>query len=285
MTEYPLPPQLLWLDIPLIRIGQTSISASGILGFVLTVLAAVFFSFIIRKAIFRGLDRGAHSSSGLAYSLSRFLNYAILSVGLVLAFQGLGFELSTLSVILGFFSVGVGFGLQNVTSNFVSGLILLVERPLKVGDTITVENQMAVVQSINMRSTLVRTLDNIDMIIPNSRLVEHPVINWSHKNPEVRLHIPVGAAYGSDPEKVCTALMGVAASHAEVLKKPSPEVRLLNFGDSALHFELLAWISQPQEEGRIRSELNYKISGAFREVGLRIPFPQRDVHLHSPDKI
>ena len=184
-----------------------------------------------------------------------------------------------MAVVFGFLSVGIGFGLQNVTSNFISGLILLVERPISVGDFVSVEGQVGKVLQINMRSTIIMTLDNLAIIVPNSKFVENNVINWSFQDTKVRIHCPVGVAYESDVAKVKETLLSVAKAHPDIVEYPSPEVRFLEFGSSSLNFDLLVWTDEANKQYLLKSQINYAIDEAFRKANIRIPFPQQDLYL------
>jgi small-conductance mechanosensitive channel len=176
----------------------------------------------------------------------------------------------------------VGFGLQNITNNFVSGLILLFERPIKVGDRIDVGNVTGDVVKISPRATTIVTNDNIAIIVPNSEFISSQVINWSYANRDVRLNFPVGVAYHSDPELVRKALLEVAADHPGVLKERNADLLLQEFGDSSLNFILRVWTrGYTTTPGVLRSELNYAICRKFKERGIEIPFPQRDLHVRS----
>src|SRR6266496_3357198 len=185
-------------------------------------------------------------------------------------------------IILGFLSVGIGFGLQNITSNFVAGLILLLERPIKVGDRIMVGNQEGDVVEINMRSTTIRTLNNIAVIVPNSEFVSSKLENWSYGDQKVRLDVDVGVSYESDLETVIRSLMEVAAEHPEVLKNPAPDVLHTGFGDSAWNMRLRIWLEDSQRHLEVHSEINCAIVRKFQQNRVEIPFPQRDLHLRSP---
>jgi potassium efflux system protein len=206
--------------------------------------------------------------------------YGLLVLGLMIALQTSGIEVGSITVLLGALGVGIGFGLQNVVSNFVSGLILLAERPVQINDWIEVGGRQGRVERIGARSTMILTNDNITLIVPNGDLVANPIINWSHGDPKVRFRLPVGVAYGSDMARVQAALIDVAAAHPDVLTDPPPTVFLSGFGDSSLDLELVVWtrsmVTAPLE---FRSELNFSIDAAFRRHGVLIPFPQRDVHL------
>ncbi|MEE9342236.1 MAG: mechanosensitive ion channel domain-containing protein, partial [Gammaproteobacteria bacterium] len=184
----------------------------------------------------------------------------------------------------GALSVGIGFGLQNIVNNFVSGLILLFERPIKTGDWVVVGQTEGYVKRIRIRATQIQTFDRSDVIVPNSELISHQLTNWMYQNQHGRARIPVGVAYGSDTEKVKDLLLAVAADHSRVIKTsiaPEPNVLFLGFGDSALNFELRVFIYNISDRLSVVSELNFAIDKAFREQGIEIPFPQRDVHIRG----
>ncbi|HXE91626.1 MAG TPA: mechanosensitive ion channel domain-containing protein [Terriglobales bacterium] len=219
---------------------------------------------------------------GQRYALARFSSYMFFLLGLAIGLQSLGVDLSSLVVLAGALGVGVGLGLQNVVSNFVSGLILLIERPVKVGDRIEVENTFGEVVRIAGRSTWVRTNDNVVIIIPNSEFIAGRVINWTANDRQVRFSVPVGVAYGSDPEQVRRALLEVAQQNPDVLRDPEPDVIFTEFGESALHFQLRVFTtSKVSTPPTFRSDLYFAIFRAFAEKGIHIPFPQRDLHLRS----
>jgi small-conductance mechanosensitive channel len=212
----------------------------------------------------------------------RIGHYIVMIIGTIFAFQFVGIDLSGLAVIAGLLSVGIGFGLQNITSNFMSGIILLFERPIKVGDRITVGDVVGDVMAINMRSTTVQTLNNITIIVPNSEFVSSTVTNWSHGDPKVRVDIEVGVSYGSDLDTVLESLKEVAEEHPDVLKNPEPDVLLSEFGDSSWNMILRVWIPSPKKYYVFQSEINCNIVRKFREKNIEIPFPQRDLHVRSP---
>jgi small-conductance mechanosensitive channel len=195
--------------------------------------------------------------------------------------QSIGLNLTSLAVVFGLLSVGIGFGLQNVAANFVSGLIILFERPIKIGDRITIGDVWGDVVNISLRATLIRTVDNIAIIVPNSEFISSQVINWSHGDPKVRVHIPVGVAYGSDVPLVTKSLLEVAKNHPEVMDDPPPRVWFTEFGNSSLNFELLAWTLDPKRRPDVLSDLNRGIDEIFRKNKVEIPFPQRDLHVRS----
>ncbi len=233
---------------------------------------------LIKKRVFPYLNL----NPSLEYTFSRLLHYIIISAGFLFVVQ-IYVDLTSLAVLFGFLGVGVGFGLQNITSNFISGLILLFEAPIKVGDRVTVGDVVGDVQDINIRSTTVVTLHNISIILPNSQFIDSNVINWSHGDPTIRIDIPVGVAYGSDVELVKELLMKVADEHSDVLKYPKPRVFFREFGASSLDFILAVWLSSPHHQWIIRSDLNFAINEIFQEHEIEIPFPQRDLHLKSSE--
>jgi small-conductance mechanosensitive channel len=212
----------------------------------------------------------------------RIVHYLIMITGTVVAFQFVGIDLAGLTVIFGLLSVGIGFGLQNVTSNFISGIILLFERPIKVGDRVTVGEVEGDVTSINMRSTTIQSLDNISIIVPNSEFISSTVTNWSYGDPKIRLKIEVGVSYKSDLDIVIKSLKEVANEHADILKDPEPLVFLSEFGDSSWNMLLIVWLGTPKRYYLTRSEINCAIVKKFRDYAVEIPFPQRDLHVRSP---
>ncbi len=189
--------------------------------------------------------------------------------------------MTTLAALSAVLMVGIGFGLQNITNNFISGLVLIFERPIQVGDLIEVSNIIGTVSAINARSTTVTTIDNSTIIVPNSQFISESLTNWSYQDPRIRLHIRVGVSYGADIELVREILLAVGKVHSEVLKEPEPIVYFNEFGDSSLNFDLIVWIEKPLHKFQIRSDLNFATVYAFREKGIEIPFPQRDLHVRS----
>jgi small-conductance mechanosensitive channel len=190
--------------------------------------------------------------------------------------------LGALAVFAGAVGVGVGFGLQNIASNFISGLVILAERPITIGDRVEVAGITGQVQQIRARSTVIRTNDNITMIVPNTKFIDSPVTNWTYGDPRVRFRIPVGVAYGSDIAKVREALLAAGRENPNTLKDPAPSVFLQKFGDNSIDFELVVWSSEMSARpSRYRSDLNFAIEQKFREAGIEIAFPQRDLHIRS----
>jgi small-conductance mechanosensitive channel len=271
-----------WLTQPLLSIGQARVSLANLGLFIIVVVLVVAFARAVGSLFGSRLLARTGMDRGLQYAIGRMVYYALLVFGLMIALQTSGIEVGSVTVILGALGVGIGFGLQNIVNNFVSGLILLVERPVQVGDWIEVAGIGGRVERIGARSTMIITSDNITMIIPNADLVTQQIINWSHGDPKVRFRIPVGVAYGSDIARVRQALLEVAAGHPDVLRDPAPTVFFHGFGDSSLNMELAVWTrDMVQTPLRFRSDLNFSIDAAFRRHGVQIPFPQRDLHFKS----
>jgi len=272
-----------WLDYPLLKLGNSTITPLS-LGTLVFWIAAIFvLNSVLRRFIVQRLLQRTRFEPSVQFAISRIFGYAFITLGVYVALLVNGVNLSSLAVIAGALGVGLGFGLQNIVGNFVSGLILLAERPVAIGDRIEVAGVVGQVKQISLRSTTVVTNDNITVIVPNSDLITQAITNWSHGDPKVRIRIPIGVAYGTDPEKMRRVMLEVAAGNSDVLKEPAPAVFFDAFGDSSLNFELAVWTQdRAHNPRRFRSEINFAIEKALRESGIEIPFPQRVVHLRPP---
>ncbi|OQA33742.1 MAG: Mechanosensitive channel MscK precursor [Betaproteobacteria bacterium ADurb.Bin341] len=282
-------PQGLWLErlknvleAPLLKMGGTPLTLwtllyIGALVILLFYFAAKLRSWVADRALARTrFDIGARQAAG------SMVRYLILFLGLLVIIQTAGIDLTSLNVLAGAVGIGVGFGLQNIVGNFISGLIIMFERPIKVGDRIVVDDVEGDVVDIGARSTVVLTNDNINIIVPNSKFITENVVNWKYNDTKVRFRIPVGVAYGSDVRFVERLLLEVAQAEPDVLADPPPVVRFLAFGDSALELELRVWSTNAvNRKGKLISALNFAIYDTFREHGVVIPFPQREVHIRS----
>src|SRR5205809_3796044 len=223
-----------------------------------------------------GLDRA------LQYAIAQIISNVVLVVGVLIVLENTGIHLGALAVFAGAVGVGVGFGLQNIASNFISGLVILAERPITIGDRVEVAGITGQVQQIRARSTVIRTNDNIMMIVPNTKFIDSPVTNWTYAERRVRFRIPIGVAYGSDVTKVRELLLTVAHENPHTLKDPAPGVVLEQFGENSIDFKLIVWSGEMSARpSRYRSDLNFAIAEKFREVGIEFPFPQRDVHIRD----
>ncbi len=218
---------------------------------------------------------------GVKAALKRLLHYTLFTIGFFVAVSMAGLDLQKFTIIAGALSVGIGFGLQNIVNNFVSGLILLFERPVKVGDTINIDDQWGTITRIGMRSTVFETLDRSEIIVPNSDLISQKVTNWTFTTNISRIVLTVGVAYGSPLDKVLEILLRVAQEHTEILKDPESSAIFTGFGESSIDFELRVWISDINKRLKVKSELGQAVDRYFREEGITIPFPQRDLHLRS----
>ncbi len=258
------------------------------LGLVLTAAAVLYGSFLTSWAVQTMLMRGVFISRelqvGVRISITRLIHYGFVFVGFLLALVALGVHLRDITIIAGALGVGIGFGLQGIVNNFVSGLILLFERPVKVGDYIQLGEQWAEIKKIGLRATVVETLDRSEIVVPNSDLVTNQVTNWTLSHRIARLVIPVGVEYGSDVPLVMETLKECAMASSKVMRMPEPQVLFVNFGESSLDFELRVWISNLDDRFVVKSQLHQEIDRRFRQAGIVIAFPQRDLHLRSVDE-
>ena len=258
--------------------GSINISVEDVLAFVLTVWAAYLLSSFIRSVLEEDVYPRRKVTHGTAYAASRLLHYVILALGLVVGMGVLGADLTKVTVLLGAFGVGIAFGLQSVVNNFVSGLILLFERPVHAGDAVEVGNLQGQVQRIGIRSSTVRTFQGADIIVPNSQLVSEQVTNWTLSDSLRRIDLPVGVSYGAEPQEVIEVLKAAATAHPRALKSPPPQALFVGFGESSIDFELRAW-AQFADFVEVRSELAVAVYHAVHAAGMSFPFPQRVVHL------
>ena len=265
-------------------IGTMWISVATILTSLMVFYIALLASHILPRVLLDEMVIGYKIQRGVQNSIGKLIRYSIVFIGLIFAFMALGFDFTKLTIIMGALGVGIGFGLQGIVNNFVSGLILLFERPLREGDTIELGEKSARIKKIGLRATIVETFDQADVIIPNADLINNQVINWTLANRQVRLSVPVGVAYGSDVPTVVELLLECAKQHDNVAKSPAPEVLFLSFGESSLDFELRAWIPDADLRLKVRSDLYHAIEKIFRESDIEIPFPQMDLHLRSSEE-
>jgi small-conductance mechanosensitive channel len=268
-----------------ITLGEQQITI-GLLIFALAIIVGAYFiSWLVQKAVIGGVLNKRHVSKGVQLSITRLFHYAIMSVGFLFAIFTLGFELTQFVIIISALGVGIGFGLQSFVNNFICGLILLFERPVRVGDYVDLNGQWAIIKRIGLRSTTVETFDRANIIIPNNDLINNQVTNWTLSDRFVRVIIPVGVAYGSDVAQVFDSLMKCAKSHPNVVEKPDPQVLFRKFGDSSLDFELRVWTSDVDNRLTLISDLHREIDREFREAGIVIAYPQQDVHLDGTQPV
>ena len=269
-----------------VKVWNTELFSSVTIGSILLLLilfaSVIIIERIVQKQLIRRFLSRTKLQPSLQFGLSRIIGYTLIAVGFYVAFQLVGVDLSSLAIIAASLGVGIGFGLQNIINNLVSGIIILAERPISIGDRIEVAGVAGRVTKIQLRSTTVVTNDNITMIVPNADFISNTVTNWSHGDPKVRIRVPVGVAYGSDLKLLQRLLLEAAAEHPKALRDPSPVVLFTEFGDSSLNFELGVWTEEMTATPiHFTSEMNFIIDQKLRENDIEIPFPQRDLHVRS----
>ncbi|MGH7353024.1 MAG: mechanosensitive ion channel family protein, partial [Candidatus Rokuibacteriota bacterium] len=259
--------------------GSIRVSVANVLEFVLTVWLAYLVSASIRFVLSEDIYPRTQLKRGLSYAISSLLNYVVIAAGFVLALGVLGLDLSKLTILASAFGVGIGFGLQSVVNNFVSGLILLFERPVHVGDIVEVGTLSGEVSRIDLRASTVRTWQGAEIIVPNSQFVTERVTNWTLSDRTRRIDMLVGVDYGSPPEKVVDVLVAVARAHPEIMQTPAPQAVFKGFGESSINFELRAWTNRFERWPAIQTELAAGVYAALHAAGMSLPFPQREVRL------
>ena len=262
--------------------GRITVSVSSVIVGAVVLTVAIFVarwsSFLIDKR----LETRRHIDPGLRYTICRLAKYLVITIGTLIALkQAFALDLTSIAVIFTALSVGIGFGLQYIAADIASGFILLFERPIRIGDRVTIGDDEGDVQSINLRTTVVTTNDRIAIIVPNSKLVSQRVVNWSYGDPRARIAIPIGVADDSDIELVTDTLIEAAREVPNVLADPKPQVQFLKFGDYSLDFRLLIWTNQPRRNVQIRSDINYRIARLFRERQIKIPYPTQEFLLRA----
>ena len=257
--------------------GRITVSVSSVIVGALVLLITIFIARWSSLLVERRLANRRHIDPGLRYTICRLAKYVIITVGLLVALkQAFAIDLTSIAVLFTALSVGIGFGLQYIAADIASGFILLFERPIRIGDRVTIGEDEGDVQSINLRTTIVTTNDRIAIIVPNSKLVSQRVVNWSYGDPRARIAIPIGVADDSDIDLVTATLIRAAQEVPNVLTEPKPRVQFLKFGDYSLDFRLLVWTNQPRRHVQIRSDINYRIARLFRERSIRIPYPTQE---------
>jgi small-conductance mechanosensitive channel len=270
------------LTYSLFKLGEADVTLSTIFKLLLLIALVIVLERILRRHLLRRLLHHTRLATSLQFAITRLVGYAFIALGCYVALQLVGINLTSLAVLAGAVGIGLGFGLQNIVNNFVSGIIILAERPIGIGDRIEVGTVTGQVKQIRLRSTTVVTNDNITIIVPNSNFISNSVTNWSYGDPRVRIRLPVGVAYGTDARLLERALMEVAAAQSKVLREPAPSVFFNGFGESSLDFDLAVWTEEMTfNPRRLRSDLYFAIEQKLREHKIEIPFPQRDLHLRS----
>jgi len=271
-----------FLSVPIFTFGESQLTLWTLLYFLVFLLILIYISGKLKGWVSDRLLARTSMHIGMRVAVGSIIRYVVVVVGLLILLQTAGIDLTTLNVLAGAVGIGVGFGLQTIANNFISGLIILLEGPVKIGDRIEIGNVEGDVTRVGTLSTSVVTNDNITIIIPNARLISDNIINWSHNGEQVRFKIPLSVAYGTDIKLVEKLLLEVAAGDEDILDTPPPSVALLEFGDSGLRFELRVWSGTlTHRKGRLISKLNVALYERFQKHGIEIPFPQRDIHIRS----
>ncbi|HEV7743807.1 MAG TPA: mechanosensitive ion channel domain-containing protein [Pyrinomonadaceae bacterium] len=269
----------LWsvLTFRLIDSPNMKVTAFRLIVGITLLVAVLVLSGRLSTMLDRRIAKRTHIDAGLRYTIARLLRYLLLVIGLVSVLKGaFDLDLTSVAVLFTALSVGIGFGLQYIAADIASGFILLFERPVRVGDRITIGEDEGDVQSIKLRTTIMYTNDRIAIIVPNSRLVSQRVINWSYGDPRARIAIPISVATTSDVDQVTTTLLQAADNVESVLTDPQPKVQFLRFGEYSLDFRLLVWTRQPNRHMQIKSDINYRVERLFREGGIEIPYPKQE---------
>jgi potassium efflux system protein len=272
------------LDYRLFRIGDTSVTAASLAATILILVAAYLLARLSRKVVSDRLLGRTHLSVGVRYMLGRFTGYLVFVLGVLVALQTIGIRATTLTAFGAALGVGIGFGLQDIVKNFVAGLVILIERPFQVGDRIEIDKVAAEVWEIRSRATILRTNDDVHLIVPNSRFINETVVNRSYDRPLYRCRAPVAVDNASDPRAVADALLEAARRCEGVLEDPAPSVRFRGFGESGLNFELLCWTDKmAHRPGALVSSLNFEIHEALQRRGIRLP--QTEIRVRGAEEL
>lgn len=267
--------------MPIFSIGNNQFSLKTIASIAFLLIVTFLISRVISQVIRRSLLAALRLDRGLQEAITSVINYLLITLGFIIVLQSAGINLSSITVVAGVLGIGLGFGLQNLTSNFISGVVILFEQKIRVGDYVEINGLFGTVEKISIRSTIVRTNDDVFVIVPNLRFIENNTLNWSYGGHRCRISIPVGVAYGTDPLLLTEVLLAAARAEPRVLSNPPSEVWFDSFGESCLKFKLLVWIDRPHESEPIKSALNFLIEYELRHRGIEIPFPQLDLRVRN----
>jgi small-conductance mechanosensitive channel len=271
------------LRAPLFHVNERAYSALDLIALPALLVALWLVVGLVVRAIRSRVFEAAGVESGLQETLAILLRYSLTFVGAIVLLQGFGVDVRSLAIAASVLGVGIGFGLQNIANNFVSGVLLNLERPIRPGDWVSVGDFEGCVVRIGGRSTTLRTDDGVLILIPNAKFLETEVVNWNLGDPRSCIHVKVGVAYGSDPSRVRRALLEAARGHPDVETDPRPQVEMRGFGASALDFELLVWTRDPREKDRLASDLHFRIEECLRRHAIEVPFPQLDLRVRPPE--
>ncbi len=279
-----------WYNLPLFKIGEQPITVKNIVKAIIVLILTYFFSYFMRKFLSNAFRKKSNVSHGFVYSINRLVHYVILVIGLVIAMTVMGLDFDRMFIVLGALSVGIGFGLQSIVNNFVCGLIILSTRNIKVGDYIEMsDGQWGSVSAIHVQNTIIRTWDGTDIVLPNSTLVSERYINWTRLDPYKRFHIPFCVPFGTDKEKIEEAAIKAALNVPATVGKEQgvhdPQCWLVNFAENGLQFELVVWtnVFRGGNHGSVKGSYYWELESAIKEYGIRIPYPQREIHVEKTD--
>jgi potassium-dependent mechanosensitive channel len=270
---------------PIFDIGGMKFSFTSIASLTISIVFVFVAAKITTEIIRRSLLSKLGLSRGLQEAVAVSVKYSLVVLGIVIVLQTAGINLSSLTVFAGVLGIGIGLGLQNLASNFISGLVLLFEQTIKIGDYVEINGLQGTIEKISIRSTIVRTNDDVFVIVPNQKFIDNNIVNWSYGGHICRIHLPVGVAYGTDPLLLTEALLAAARSESKVISYPPPEVWLKGFGSSTLDFHLLVWVNNPNENELIKSALNFRVEYELRHRGIEIPYPHRDLRIRNIEEL
>lgn len=274
---------ILWMSLtsPVITIGESSYSVISIIILISLLFGVLAIAGTLTNLLRSRVLRMTNVSRGVQESIAIAINYSLIFIGIVLLLQIWGLDISSLAIVASVFGVAIGFGLQGVAKELVSGFVITFERSIEIGDFVEIGEFKGTVERLNARSTHLRTLDDIVVIVPNSRLLDTEVVNWNHRGSTSRIVLPVRVAYGGSINTIRTALLDIANANSDILKTPYPNVWFQGYGEDFLNFQLLVWISQPRKQFQIKSDLYFEIDEVFRQKNINIPYPQRSLHLRT----
>lgn len=277
-----LPAVLALLDSLGITLGDSRVTVLSVIKLILMIILAFALALWLSGVLSNRLKESPNITASMQVGLSKFIRFLFLTLAFLIALNAVGINLSSLAVFGGALGVGLGFGLQRIASNFISGFILVMDRSIKPGDVITVGGKFGWVEALNARYVVVRNREGVDTLIPNENLITSEVVNWSYQDRNVRVTVDVQVSYEDDPEQAMQLLKDCAFASSRVLQDPEPSVRLMEFGDNGIALQLKVWIADPENgAGGVRSEIYLAIWRAFKSAGITIPYPQRDLHIKS----
>lgn len=268
--------------IVLFKLGEHSFTVGTLFYLVLSLWILFYLTGLLKKLLINKIFSKFHMDFGVSQAIATLIRYFLVMIGAIIIIQTSGIDLSTVGLLIGGLGIGIGLGLQNIVTNLISGIIILFERPIKVGDRVEVGGILGTVKKISPRSTTILTNDNVAIIVPNAEFMTTHVINWSHNDDKIRFHVSVNIHFETDFNLVSNLLLEIASENQDVLDDPKPDVRLEEFGDHGIRCTLLVWSSSLlHRQGKLKSNINKAIYKKFKENGIEIPYAQRELRLKS----